>query len=234
MCGDAPQLRFNIFVLTTWYFRSEGMYLDNRKSKHKEALDERYNARTSRKNSSAMIDCKVATEASSTPRRATGSTGTSITPSNLLELIKELKVKLKGHNDTLRNDIISLFLEINTKLDNLTEEMQGLKERVEETEARVGKVEDLTAELTEALITAVTDLESRSRRNNIHIFGVAEGEEGNSGICFVSGLLKRELPLPTHVDLIIQRAHRSLTPKPRPKAPRDPLSTFRNSHVQGI
>lgn len=96
---------------------------------------------------------------------------------------------------------------------------------MEETEVRVGQVEDMT----ETIITVMkrqktlqqkrTDLECRSRRNNIRIVGVAEGEEGNSVIRFMSVLLKRELPLPTDLDFKIQWAHRSLTLKPRPDTP---------------
>lgn len=82
---------------------------------------------------------------------------------------------------------------------------------------RVGQVEDMTVEMTEKIITVMerqktqkpTDLECRSRRNNIRIVGAAEGEEGNPMIRFVSDLLKRELPLPTDFQLKIQWAHRS-------------------------
>ncbi len=53
----------------------------------------------------------------------------------------------------------------------------------------MGRVEEWTAAETEVLATCakqdkalqaeLTDLESCSRRNNIHIFGVTEGEDGN-------------------------------------------------------
>lgn len=95
------------------------------------------------------------------------------------------------------------------------------------------QVEGWAAEATEALCTCLeqqralqqklTDLESRSRRNNIRIFGVAEGEEGNSVLQFIVKLLRRELPLPQDLDLKIQRAHRSLAHKPRPEAPPRPI-----------
>lgn len=175
------------------------------------------------KNSSAAKDGKVASQASGSSRGATEGSAPNTTPSDLLEAIKELKSELKGDNDRMSKDINSLHQEMTSKLDNLTEEMLGLKERVEETEIRVGHMEDVTTEMTEVLATVMkqhktlqqklTDLESRSRRNNIRIFGLAEGEEGNSVIRFISDLLKRELPLPGDLDLKIQRAHRSLAPK---------------------
>lgn len=92
--------------------------------------------------------------------------------------------------------------------------MQGLSERVGEAESRVEQVETWAAEATEALCSCLeqnqslqrklTDLESQSRRNNLCVFGVAEGEEGNSVSQFIEGLLRRELPLPQDLDLKIQ------------------------------
>ncbi|KAK9528360.1 hypothetical protein VZT92_012528 [Zoarces viviparus] len=64
----------------------------------------------------------------------------------------------------------------------------------------------------------LTDLESRSRRNNM-LFGVAEGEEGNSVPQFIVELLRSELPLPQELDLKIQRAHRSGEQKPPSRSP---------------
>uniref|UniRef100_H3AYY0 L1 transposable element RRM domain-containing protein n=1 Tax=Latimeria chalumnae TaxID=7897 RepID=H3AYY0_LATCH len=62
----------------------------------------------------------------------------------------------------------------------------------------------------------VQDLENRSRRNNIRILGVPEGAEGNnlSGTAFLLTLLRDCLPLPDAGDMEIERAHRTLGPKP--------------------
>lgn len=60
----------------------------------------------------------------------------------------------------------------------------------------------------------LTDLESRTRRNNRRIYGVTEGEEGESVAKFVQDLLRRELHPPGDFNLQIQRAHRSLAQKP--------------------
>ncbi len=69
----------------------------------------------------------------------------------------------------------------------------------------------------------MTDLESRSRRNNLRIYGVAEGEEGESAAKFVQDLLRRELHLPEDFNLQIQRAHRSLAQKPADGAQPRPI-----------
>ncbi|KAL7403830.1 hypothetical protein ABVT39_005588 [Epinephelus coioides] len=109
---------------------------------------------------------------------------------DVISAINELKTDLKGDNENLRHKINHLGQEINGKLNNIVVEMQSLSERVSETETRVEQVESWVAEATEALCTCLeqqrvlqhklTDLKSRSRRNNIRIFGVAEEEEGNS------------------------------------------------------
>lgn len=61
----------------------------------------------------------------------------------------------------------------------------------------------------------VLDLEVRSRRHNIKIVGITEGEEEGRPTEFVSRLIPKLLgeehfPLPVKVD----RAHRTLQPKP--------------------
>ncbi|KAL7881004.1 hypothetical protein SRHO_G00032580 [Serrasalmus rhombeus] len=59
------------------------------------------------------------------------------------------------------------------------------------------------------------DLEGRSRRNNIKIVGVPEGEEKGKPVEFVAGLLPKLLGATHFVEpLIVDRAHRVLQPKP--------------------
>ena len=85
---------------------------------------------------------------------------------------------------------------------------------------------DVLAE-ADRLREKVTDLEGRSRRNNIRIFGVMEGTEGTSVAKYMEHLLKTELELPEGTNLQIQRAHRALAPKPGPgAAPRSIVANF--------
>ncbi|KAK1904479.1 LINE-1 retrotransposable element ORF1 protein [Dissostichus eleginoides] len=67
----------------------------------------------------------------------------------------------------------------------------------------------------------LTDLEGRSRRENVRIHGVKEGaEEGTASvIAFVEDLLTKSLELPSSTVLNIERAHRPLAPKPPNEAP---------------
>uniref|UniRef100_A0A087X5R6 L1 transposable element RRM domain-containing protein n=1 Tax=Poecilia formosa TaxID=48698 RepID=A0A087X5R6_POEFO len=155
------------------------------------------------------------------------STGTNMDSEGILKAIDDLKTALKGDNAKLQQNIDHLGHEINGKLDNVATEVQGLAERVDEAEARVHQVETWAKEATEALCFCieqrktqlkVLDFESRSRRNNVRVFGVPEGQEGNSTTQYIETLLRSQLQLPEDLDLKIQRAHRTLTSKPPPRA----------------
>lgn len=150
------------------------------------------------------------------------------TNDQLLQAIDSLRFELKQDNNHVRNDITSLHQELSGKLDSMAEDVKGLSDRMSEAEERVGYVEDVTQDLGKALIDSLkrqrslqdklTDLESRSRRNNIRIFGVDEREKPASMTQFVGDFLKRELQL--SIELKIQRAHRIFTKQqtlyPRP------------------
>lgn len=138
----------------------------------------------------------------------------------IIEAITELKSELKGDNVRLGQEINQMRGELNGKLDNMTKEMQSLAGRVEEAEIRVQQVEGWAFHANEALCKymeqqkvlqqKLMDLESRLRRNNIRIFGIPEGEEGDSLPPFLKEFLRRELQLPQDMELNIQRANRSL------------------------
>lgn len=135
----------------------------------------------------------------------------------LSEFRDEVRLDVKTELDGLKNDILQ-------KLQETNEEVQSQGARLTETERRVQELETANAELMEMVVAEtdrmetlqakVTDLEGRSRRNNIRIYGVKEGLEGSSMISFVEDLLKTQLDL-GGVDLQLQRAHRSLAFKPQ-------------------
>uniref|UniRef100_H3AFU4 L1 transposable element RRM domain-containing protein n=1 Tax=Latimeria chalumnae TaxID=7897 RepID=H3AFU4_LATCH len=62
----------------------------------------------------------------------------------------------------------------------------------------------------------IDDLENRSRRNNVRILGFPEGAEEGNPIAFLSTILPELLGLDPVVPLDIERAHRSLGPRPPP------------------
>ncbi|KAK7893258.1 hypothetical protein WMY93_022410 [Mugilogobius chulae] len=77
---------------------------------------------------------------------------------------------------------------------------------MEEAETRAIQIESWTSEATTVLSACleqqrklqakVTDLESRSRRNNVRIFGLPEGVEENSVPRFIESYLTEQLQLP--------------------------------------
>lgn len=109
-----------------------------------------------------------------------------------------------------------------TNLNGISSELKEITDRVEATEQRVADVEESHAEHAEMLMYTIelqksiqaqlTDLEARSRRNNIRIHGIAEGAEGDNMKTFLEQFFKNELSLTT--PLGIQRCHRSLGPRP--------------------
>ncbi|KAL6481133.1 hypothetical protein MHYP_G00092130 [Metynnis hypsauchen] len=95
-------------------------------------------------------------------------------------------------------------------------------------EERLGNMEDKTTQLEKSvsflmrqelnLAAKCDDLESRLRRNNIRIHGIPEGSEKKDVIGFISNFLCSTLRIPDS-EIRIERAHRSLLPKPRENAP---------------
>lgn len=76
-------------------------------------------------------------------------------------------------------------------------------------------------ELQKQVETRMTDLEGRSRRENVRIHGVKEGAEGNaqSMTTFVENLLREKLELSPSFELKIERAHRALVSQPPKDSP---------------
>lgn len=127
----------------------------------------------------------------------------------------------------MKVDFESFKQEFNQRLISLTAE-QLQRARVTEAETRLEKLENWAQESHHALLLPLeqqnvlqeklTDLESRSRQNNIRIYGASEGAEGESVVKYVE-TLKRELSLQKDFNLLIQRAHRSLMLKPADGTP---------------
>lgn len=125
------------------------------------------------------------------------------------------------------------FDNLEEKLETLTNNQAALTKRVEEVELqgldhelRIKTLEQelsATRKMNEKLSAKIIDLEGHSRRNNVKIVGIPEGEEGGRPTEFVTKLIptlfgENNFPNPVTVD----RAHR--VPLPRrsldPKRPR--------------
>lgn len=98
------------------------------------------------------------------------------------ELKDNMKNDLKALNTSFRAEFANFKEDVNNKLRANSEELQDQKKSLNEEQRRIDELETLSIEAKEApLITLreqkklqekLTDLEGRSRRNNMRIFGV--------------------------------------------------------------
>lgn len=144
----------------------------------------------------------------------------------------DMKKELHDIGEKIRHDMkeeLKNFKdEVNKKLSSIGTELEKTEARMEEVETRVAEVEDWNACARDVLLQTVQeqqdiqskllDLETRSRRNNLRVFGIPEGTEGSNAREFLEKVLQTELSL-TDTDFGIQRCHRSLGPKPPAHAP---------------
>lgn len=132
-------------------------------------------------------------------------------------ILRELRGFRQENNEKLET-IKDEISKINTRLDEAENRIEQAEERIQTTEDVVTEMLKLHMKLEDKL----TDLESRSRRDNIRIYGVCEGAEKDSTMAsFVEKLLREGLQLSEEEvpDLHIERAHRSLGPRPPAGAP---------------
>lgn len=155
----------------------------------------------------------------------------------------ELKKDFSDFRSCFREDIKKQMdeftTEMNRKIQDVTSQVEGAVKRVGEMEETmadterwdIGVKDTLTQLLRNqrSLQEKVSDLEGRSRRNNIRIYGVPEDAEGTSAATFIENLIKSEVgaDLGMDSDLGIERAHRALAPKPPASAsPRSMVVRF--------
>lgn len=129
----------------------------------------------------------------------------------------------------MKEELTAFRHEINQQLAATKLTLQDHDDKLEEAAARIEELERWSATAHEVLQDTlkeqrflkdkVNDQESRARRNNLRIYGVREEMEGSSMINFVEKLLVSEKLIEEGTDAQIQRAHRSLGPKPSPNAP---------------
>ncbi|KAI4901759.1 hypothetical protein NFI96_001044 [Prochilodus magdalenae] len=142
---------------------------------------------------------------------------------------KDLLTEISKMNTTLQG-VASDVSKIKETTNELKISVKAIQERLEETESRISVVEDATAQLTsdgekhgksiDILWKRVEDLENRSRRNNVRLVGLKEGREGGEGLVkYIQGVLADGLGMELDGELEIERAHRSLIPRPSEDRP---------------
>lgn len=137
-------------------------------------------------------------------------------------ILRELR-DFRQDNKTQLVDIKEEITKTNTRLD----EAEG---RITKAEDRIQNTEEILSEMLKAQMEAkLTDQESRSRRENIRIYGIPEEAEKEYGSIneLVEKLLGDNLDISDTASLQIERAHRALGPQPPPNAqPRSILVKF--------
>lgn len=111
-------------------------------------------------------------------------------------VISELKGDFKKD---FKDGLVTLGLELNQKLIEVGTTLQGRDQAITKAEERIFNMETSCNATKEALLSLmkeqhrlqeeVTDLESRSKRKNIRVYGVPEDSEGVSMIKFMENLL---------------------------------------------
>ncbi len=123
----------------------------------------------------------------------------------------------------MKRDLANFREDVNGKLNEIVADLKETKDRAEEALQRVSDMEEWTTTAKEVLCETLsnqvqiqaklTDLEARSQRNNIRVYGIPEDAEGSNLQEFIESFIKAELSL-QDMDPGIQRCHRALGPKP--------------------
>lgn len=135
---------------------------------------------------------------------------------NLITIFKEIR--------EFRQDTGQQLKGIKEEINSVNKRVEEAEERIEMAETRIQTSEDVLAELVKLQVQTeakLTELEGRTRRENIRIHGVREGAEADSAsiIVFMEELLSKGLDLPPSTEMNIERAHRALASKPPDDAP---------------
>lgn len=135
------------------------------------------------------------------------------------KLVDGLKKSMEGRLDSIDAHLATL----QSKHHEVERRIDGMGEALTDADHRIAALETTCVELQVAntrLSAKLNDLEGRSRRLNIRIVGIKEGEENGRPAEFVSELISKILGQENFSKPIkIDRAHRSLKPKPKEKEP---------------
>ena len=108
-----------------------------------------------------------------------------------------------GKHSTVINEMETALTVHSDGITTLEREVAVLKSKLE-----------TTTQVNEKLQLAVEDLVSRSKRQNLRVIGVPEGMEGDDARLFMTSLFKKVTGDAQLETLELDRAHRSLGPKP--------------------
>ena len=152
----------------------------------------------------------------------------------MLQIIVQSNQEIRGDISQMMMDVQEFkgqttesFTRLESSVGGLSAQLTKLEKRVVDTEERITTTEETTAAHSKAigfllqreaeLMERCEDLQNRARRQNLRLYQVLEGSEGNDMVAFIKKLLPTvltELPL-TKDDIRIDRAHRALIARPK-------------------
>lgn len=182
--------------------------------------------------SHAAKECDVFTRA----RKSTAYSAKKSTPpetaesskmADIADVLTELKslrtefgLKLDGINNSL-GEVTNAISALEGKVAEVRRDVSAHTKRIKETEERVAAAEEELETVQAGLASAMKrlsdlqvktdDLENRSRRKNLRLFGLKEGAEGTQQLTdFIREMLPRWLGLGPDGAPVLERAHRTL------------------------
>ncbi len=133
--------------------------------------------------------------------------------------VETFRSEVKTKMDSLQLEITGQIHSIQTKQTNMSDTMEKMEttlnshhDSLETMETTVSTLKDQIHNLQEQ-----QDLENRSCRQNLRIIGIPEDAEKGRPTDFMSGFFSEVLgeDLPNLRSVVLDRAHRTLAPKPR-------------------
>lgn len=134
---------------------------------------------------------------------------TSELTASLITAMAPIQATLQKITDTVATHSTTIT-EMETAL---TAQSDGITTLEHEVAALKSKLET-TTQVNEKLQLAVEDLVSRSKRQNLRVIGIPEGTEGDDARLFMTALFKKVVGDDQLDTMELDRAHRSLGPKP--------------------
>lgn len=139
---------------------------------------------------------------------------------------KGIRDEISALRETTKADIETIREQLTEKVEKLfslqaetADTQRGMEQSLNDTSDRLTALESTCQKLTadqKKLQEKCADLENRSRRQNIKILNIPEGAELNKPTDFVARFLPKVLGEENFDGPItVDRAHRSLAPKPR-------------------